>query len=57
MGYVTNISATTDGRGGIISADHDLRQVQKSIRMAKRDLRAPADPPPATRWPAAFRPI
>ena len=39
-GYVTNIPATTMTGAAVISAYHDLWQVEKSFRMAKSDLRA-----------------
>jgi transposase len=39
-GYVTNIPVTTMTGAAVISAYHDLWQVEKSFRMAKSDLRA-----------------
>ena len=39
-GYVTNIPTTTMTGAAVISAYHDLWQVEKSFRMAKSDLRA-----------------
>ena len=39
-GYVTNIKAKTMSGQAVISAYHDLWQVEKSFRMAKSDLRA-----------------
>jgi hypothetical protein len=39
-GYVTNISKQTMGGQAVISAYHDLWQVEKSFKMAKSDLRA-----------------
>ena len=39
-GYVTNIAERTMSGQAIISAYHDLWQVEKSFRMAKSDLRA-----------------
>jgi transposase len=39
-GYVTNIAATTMTGQGVISAYHDLWQVERSFRLAKTDLRA-----------------
>ena len=39
-GYVTNIPTTTMAGQAVISAYHDLWQVEKSFRMAKTDLRA-----------------
>jgi transposase len=39
-GYVTNIAEDTMGGQTVISAYHDLWQVEKSFRMAKSDLRA-----------------
>jgi transposase len=39
-GYVTNIKPKTMSGQAVISAYHDLWQVEKSFRMAKTDLRA-----------------
>lgn len=39
-GYVTNIPATTMTGQMVISASHDLWQVEKSFRMPKSDPRA-----------------
>jgi hypothetical protein len=39
-GYVTNIPTTTMTGQAVISAYHDLWQVERSFRMAKTDLRA-----------------
>ena len=39
-GYVTNLPIDTMGGAGVISAYHDLWQVEASFRMAKSDLRA-----------------
>ena len=39
-GYVTNIPAATMNGQAVISAYHDLWQVEKSFRMTKSDLRA-----------------
>ena len=39
-GYVTNIATTTMTGQAVISAYHDLWQVERSFRMAKTDLRA-----------------
>ncbi|HZE14946.1 MAG TPA: IS1634 family transposase [Mycobacterium sp.] len=39
-GYVTNLPKRTMGGPAVISAYHDLWQVEKSFRMAKSDLRA-----------------
>ncbi len=39
-GYVTNIATTTMNGQAVISAYHDLWEVEKSFRMTKSDLRA-----------------
>ena len=39
-GYVTNIATTTMTGQAVITAYHDLFEVERSFRMAKTDLRA-----------------
>ena len=43
-GYVTNLTACPDGTpvtaGFVIGSYHDLRNIEKSFRMSKHDLRA-----------------
>jgi hypothetical protein len=45
-GYVTNLPAETMSGQAVIDAYHDMWQVEKSFRVAKSDLRGPADLPP-----------
>lgn len=46
-GYVTNIPEATMTGGQVVAAHHDLYQVERSFRMAKSDLAARPDVPPA----------